>query len=614
MPRTIHEYDPNMPMPYPFTYHYEKGAGDRHLSPHWPGGNSGVTISAGWDCSALTPETAAQEMRNAHFTEEQIERMLPCVGLHGREAQSFVANNASSFHITEEQSDRLFLQAVQRKEMELDHLLQNHNHIQLDDLNDAQKEMLFDFHFQGAMRGRQEFREAVIEQNYLRIDQLYERGYPDRDRQFQENFIRPMLENNFGDGLEHQQPDQTVTPPSQSPVTQPEPNPGLDSQNNLNAAATENLNSPVSGPSEIDQIQTQPAFLPHPEPDQAYGFHGIQASLDVSPGGSQLAATQPAADVSNLQSPGGQPDPNLSADLLNTPTGSLWGSSAPGPSQPQYPPDPDYTHNQAQSPQPEPAGLSVIDEGSLASVSEPELKPELGPLEVIPTVLHPGLPQLGSQNQPEQVQGVQPSYDNQAGSWELSTPNPPQPETGSGPWYSHQSPAIQLETQPEHHPLQIIIHPDPNPVPPANSLRGEEHSSLDQPNPASAFRVEYNLDTSHQGPHAIDIVESPIPTPHTLHPKVEELGHDRFTLPVLSYQVHTPEPSISHVPSIPLPSQEHSLPEPHQASQGPAAAHYEHTVVHDHHDTSQANSSSSHQASNSHQTNHTHDHHVSMDM
>lgn len=94
-----------------FLYQWEAQAGvsDR---PHWPGGNSGVTLGPGYDLGGRTREQVQADLTATGLPADTAAALAAGAGLRGQEADNFATAQRDAVRLTEDQQQALMTLAV----------------------------------------------------------------------------------------------------------------------------------------------------------------------------------------------------------------------------------------------------------------------------------------------------------------------------------------------------------------------------------------------------------------------------------------------------------------------------------------------------------------------
>lgn len=169
---------------YLFTYNQEIGHQGQSLEPHFPGGLSGVTIGPGYDMGGRSAIEIYEDLTQAGVDANVTRELMNAAHLKGEEAIEWV-NSHQNLHISEGQQLALFEQVlVPEYEHNLINQLANFAHSHTDistemvawgNLNEAQKEMLFDFAYNPGLSQFPRLTEAVLKEDWHTIEEEYER-------------------------------------------------------------------------------------------------------------------------------------------------------------------------------------------------------------------------------------------------------------------------------------------------------------------------------------------------------------------------------------------------------------------------------------------------------
>jgi len=184
-----------MPLDYRFTY--EQEIGPNSTSPHVPGGNSGVTIGPGYDMGSRQPEQVVQQLTVIGVDRETAEALSQAAGLKGAAAAEWAQAN-QHLKITEEQQETLFREVlVPIYEQSAINYVSTQYNVYWNDLSDAQKSLLFDYHYNPGLSTFPNFTKAVIDEDWQTVASEYERfsnGQPlGRNEAVFEEYIRENI-------------------------------------------------------------------------------------------------------------------------------------------------------------------------------------------------------------------------------------------------------------------------------------------------------------------------------------------------------------------------------------------------------------------------------------
>ena len=195
---------------YLFTYNQEIGHQGQSLEPHFPGGLSGVTIGPGYDMGGRSAIEIYEDLTQAGVDENVARQFMNASHLKGDEAIDWV-NSHQNLHISETQQLTLFEQVlVPEYEHNLINQLSNYatSHAEISpemiswsNLTEAQKEMLFDFAYNPGLSQFPKLTEAVLKEDWQRVEEEYERFSGDeplayRNESFYTAFLDPNREIN----------------------------------------------------------------------------------------------------------------------------------------------------------------------------------------------------------------------------------------------------------------------------------------------------------------------------------------------------------------------------------------------------------------------------------
>lgn len=90
----------------------EEGQGPATLVPHWPGGNSGVTLGFGYDLGGRTAAEVLADLQASGLEAAAAEAMAGAAGRTGDKAREWVARHAGAVRLTLSQREALFERTV----------------------------------------------------------------------------------------------------------------------------------------------------------------------------------------------------------------------------------------------------------------------------------------------------------------------------------------------------------------------------------------------------------------------------------------------------------------------------------------------------------------------
>ena len=196
---------------YPFTYHHEIGHQGQSLVPHFPGGNSGVTIGPGYDLSLRTPLEVFEDLTKAGIDHQTAQVLSEAASLSGYEAQKWIYQHGGIF-ISEEQQEFLYNQVLvpeyeHRMMSQLQNFVEHHEDPQLKmidfaTLDSRQKEILFDYTYNAGLSRFPTLVEAVLKEDWVTVSLHSERFSGDmpltyRNEMFYQYFLSAESDENF---------------------------------------------------------------------------------------------------------------------------------------------------------------------------------------------------------------------------------------------------------------------------------------------------------------------------------------------------------------------------------------------------------------------------------
>jgi GH24 family phage-related lysozyme (muramidase) len=90
----------------------EEGLGPATLVPHWPGGNSGVTLGYGYDLGGRTRAEVLADLRASGLDAAEAEILAGAAGRTGADARQWVDRHGGGLRLTPEQREALFSRTV----------------------------------------------------------------------------------------------------------------------------------------------------------------------------------------------------------------------------------------------------------------------------------------------------------------------------------------------------------------------------------------------------------------------------------------------------------------------------------------------------------------------
>lgn len=190
---------------YEFTYNQEIGHQGQSLVPHFPGGNSGVTIGPGYDMGGRSPAEIYADLTRVGVHPEVAEMLSRAAYKTGDEAGRWIRQHGG-LYITEEQQQALYEEVLvpeyeQRMQLQLRHLAEHcegitDEMVELDHLSARQKHILFDYTYNAGLSKFPTLVEAVLKEDWDEVSRHYERfsaGEPlyYRNELFYQTFLDP---------------------------------------------------------------------------------------------------------------------------------------------------------------------------------------------------------------------------------------------------------------------------------------------------------------------------------------------------------------------------------------------------------------------------------------
>lgn len=191
---------------YDFTYGEEVGRGknkDISLKPHWPGGESGVTIGPGYDMRYRSKDKIKEDMLNSGVDEETATKLSEGAKENHHGAKTWTNDN-SDIRITEPQQRAIFnnvnVPEYEAKSKRMVARVAKENpelkDTKWEDLNDDQKAIIFDYAYNPGDKDGTKFKimtkaaiendTATMEENYKRYSKGKELG---RNAAFKKRFL-----------------------------------------------------------------------------------------------------------------------------------------------------------------------------------------------------------------------------------------------------------------------------------------------------------------------------------------------------------------------------------------------------------------------------------------
>ncbi|AXE21787.1 hypothetical protein DR864_28345 (plasmid) [Runella rosea] len=201
---------------YEFTYNQEIGHQGQSLVPHFPGGDSGVTIGPGYDMGGRSPEEIYADLTRVGVDTEIAQVLAQAAYKTGDDASRWISQHGG-LYITEEQQRALYEEVLvpeyeQRMQSQLIHFAENHESItpdmvEVDHLSARQKHILFDYTYNAGLSKFPTLVEAVLREDWDEVSRHYERfsaGEPlfYRNEMFYQTFLDPEAVDQFEKSVE----------------------------------------------------------------------------------------------------------------------------------------------------------------------------------------------------------------------------------------------------------------------------------------------------------------------------------------------------------------------------------------------------------------------------
>lgn len=190
---------------YTFTYNQEIGHQGQSLVPHFPGGNSGVTIGPGYDMGHRSEQQIYSDLTNAGIDPETAYSLIDAAHKTGADAGSWLSQRGGII-ITEQQQRSLFENVLvpqyeQRTQEQLHLFVRQHPELDSEqslweNLSDKQKEILFDYVYNtGSLSRFPDLIQAVLTQDWDTATLHYERFSDEQPLAYRnEMFFREFLD------------------------------------------------------------------------------------------------------------------------------------------------------------------------------------------------------------------------------------------------------------------------------------------------------------------------------------------------------------------------------------------------------------------------------------
>jgi hypothetical protein len=196
---------------YAFTYHQEIGHQGQSLVPHFPGGNSGVTIGPGYDMGHRSSTEIYNDLTRVGIDHDTAQILSEAASMTGYEAQRWI-NQHGGVYISEEQQSALYNDVLvpeyeRRMGVQLATFAREHegitpDMIDLHQLDNRQKEILFDYTYNAGLSRFPTLVEAVLKKDWETVGQHFERFSGDmpltyRNEMFYQHFLSAESDQNF---------------------------------------------------------------------------------------------------------------------------------------------------------------------------------------------------------------------------------------------------------------------------------------------------------------------------------------------------------------------------------------------------------------------------------
>jgi peptidoglycan hydrolase-like protein with peptidoglycan-binding domain len=195
---------------YRFTFESEIGFGSNDSTePHWPGGESGVTIGPGYDMQFRSAAHIVADLTAVGVDEGLAKKLSGATGLKGDAAKKWIADHAKDgLQISRKQEQDLFeLVLVPKYEREAEDFVDNKLEKDPDGepgkkfgkgtwatLDSDQQAMLFDYQYNPGLSMFPKFTRAVVTGAWTTAQQEFERkGVGQRNDRFEERFLKSRL-------------------------------------------------------------------------------------------------------------------------------------------------------------------------------------------------------------------------------------------------------------------------------------------------------------------------------------------------------------------------------------------------------------------------------------
>ena len=183
---------------YRFTFESEIGFGPNDSTkPHWPGGNSGVTIGPGYDMQFRSAAQIAIDLTAVGVSQVIAKALSDAASLKEGAADQWIADHAAdNLRISRIQEQDLFelVLALKYEKETADHVDQKFGKGTWAKLDSDQQAMLFDYQYNPGLSKFPKFSKAVVDADWKTVLDEYERnGVGQRNDRFKERFLDPRL-------------------------------------------------------------------------------------------------------------------------------------------------------------------------------------------------------------------------------------------------------------------------------------------------------------------------------------------------------------------------------------------------------------------------------------
>ena len=230
---------------YSFTFNQEIGSGEwESRIPHWPGGESGVTLGSGYDMKERNEDQVYKDLKGI-VGEEKARKLSKAAGIKPEDAEGlvdkWVKEHRKGKKMTEDEIEKEGITRKQEKAL-FDILVPKYeekaekdvNEIcgegTWDKLNAEQKEMLFDHSYNPGLSKFPNFTKAVVNENWEEALKQYERKskgklLEKRNKAFKKKYLDPKVGGKDKDKDKDKKKKKENTYPTPVPVRGPPPTP-----------------------------------------------------------------------------------------------------------------------------------------------------------------------------------------------------------------------------------------------------------------------------------------------------------------------------------------------------------------------------------------------------